>query len=95
MAVPKATVNKTKPWKTTSIPRRFHKASSNVIPDPTSDMSEIESKIEGNENRPPIKTIIKDLFNESLFCDFVLNISPDRNKIARVPTATANWNIAT
>jgi len=60
------------------------------MPDPTTDGLEIERSIVGNEIKAPAKTTINNLLTEGLFSDFVLNISPDKNKIAKVPTATAN-----
>ena len=85
----------TKPCKTTSTASKFHSASPKVAVDETGFGEEIEKKIAGKDKTAPKTATAMMVIGLVFVRGFSLSISPDRNRIDRVPMPTANWKIAT
>lgn len=95
MAIPSATVKITKACKITSMPLTFHRESpKSDVDNTTFEVLEIESKIAGKDSNTPIPSKAPAFRGEVFFVDLSVSISPERKRIAKVPTPTANWKIA-
>ncbi len=76
------------------MPLRFHNASPKDASEVTPVEPEIERKIAGKDKTTPMPIKAKVFVGEAFFIGLSPNISPDKNRIANVPTPTENWNIA-
>lgn len=94
MAIPNATVKITRDCTTTSTPLRFHNASPKDAGDVVPVEPETERKIAGKDKTAPMPIKAKVFLDEAFFVVLLPNISPDRKRIAKVPTPTTNWKIA-
>lgn len=94
MAIPNATVKTTKDCITTSTPLRFHNASPKNASDVVPVEPETERKIAGKDKIAPKPIKAKVFLDDAFFVGLLPNISPDKNKMANVPTPTTNWKIA-
>ncbi len=94
IAIPNATVKITRACKITSTPLKFHKASPKDALEYVPVELEIERKMAGNDKTNPAPIKAESFLGDVFFVDLSLNISPDKNRMANVPTPTANWKIA-
>ena len=90
IAIPNATVKITRACKITSAPLKFHKASPKEAVEYAPIELEIERKIAGNVKTTPAPIKATVFSGDVFFADLSLNISPDKNRMANVPTPTAN-----
>lgn len=96
MAMPDATIKMTKPCRATSKALRFHSASPKETPAVVAVLGlETEKKMAGKDKTILAPINAAKLLGEVFFVGLSLNISPDKNKMANVPTPTANWKMAT
>ena len=95
MVIPKAMVNMTRPCKTTSTALKSQSTSPKLKLVIAVFGEEIDKKTAGKDNiaPKPATAIIVVVF--VFVSGLSLSISPERNKIAKVPMPTANWKIAT
>ncbi len=94
IAIPNATVKITRACKITSTPLKFHKALPKEVSEYTPVEPETERKIAGNDKTTPAPIKATVFLGDVFFVGLSLNISPDKNRMANVPTPTANWKIA-
>lgn len=94
MAIPNATVKITKACNTTSKPLTFQRASPNSRQEFVLEEPETERKIAGNDKTAPTPTNAPVRWGEVFLVGLSPNISPDKNRMAKVPTPTANWKMA-
>ena len=76
------------------MPLRFHNASPKDALDVVPVEPVTERKIAGKDKTAPKPIKPKVFWVEAFLVGFSPNISPDKNKMAKVPTPTANWKIA-
>lgn len=76
------------------MPLRFHNASPKVASEVTPVEPEIDRKMAGNDNTAPMPIKAKVFLGEAFFTGLSPNISPDKKRMANVPTPTENWKIA-